>query len=185
MSVPLLLILISGLLFVQFVWIATLNRKPLELLRDTKNGKLKQAYSILLFVMVAQLFSGFLLPIDFGTWNRAIVIIGLTIYEIGIAIAVWAKLTMRSNWGYPAQHDIERQKELVTNGPFRFSRNPIYIGLILMILGFGMATRSYLLLIVVPLFFFFNTVIAQEEKLLEKHFGKPYSEYKKRVRRFL
>jgi protein-S-isoprenylcysteine O-methyltransferase Ste14 len=110
---------------------------------------------------------------------------GLITTVIGAILAIWARLTMKNNWGVPAVHDIKRQNKLVTNGPFRFSRNPIYVGLLLMFIGIEIALRSYFLILIIPAFLFAEMIIKKEEVLLEKHFGKKYLEYKKRVPKFI
>lgn len=118
-------------------------------------------------------------------WSNLINLFGLLIFMTGTILAVWAKLTMGSSWGRPAQHNIKIQSTLITKGPFVYSRNPIYMGLLLLFIGFELTLQSYLIILIIPLFWFVNLVVIKEEKLLEKHFGKEYLEYKKRVPRFL
>lgn len=118
-------------------------------------------------------------------WSNLINFFGLLIFMTGTILAVWAKITMGSSWGRPAQHNIKIQSTLVTTGPFAFSRNPIYVGFLLLFLGFEMILQSYLIILILPLFFVVYFAVKKEEKLLEKHFGKEYLEYKKRVPRFL
>ncbi len=117
--------------------------------------------------------------------KNALVLIGLLIFLIGTILAVWAKLTMGNSWGRPAQHDLSIQKQLVNTCPFAFSRNPIYLGLLLLFLGFEMILQSYLIVLIIPLILTVYLAVKKEEKLLEKYFGKEYLEYKKRVPRFL
>lgn len=76
---------------------------------------------------------------------------------------------------------------IVNNGVYRFSRNPIYLGFVCLLIGFPFAFGSYWGLILSPLFIFLmNTlVIQQEETYLEKKFGETYTSYKSRVRRWL
>lgn len=114
-----------------------------------------------------------------------ITIFGLGLYFTGIFIAVWAKVTMKSNWGMPAEHDIKKQNKIITKGPFAFSRNPIYLGLILVILGYTLALRSYSILLVPLVILYFYKAALKEEKILTKYFGKEYLEYKTKVRRFI
>ena len=71
---------------------------------------------------------------------------------------------------------------LVTGGPFRFSRNPIYVALTLIYCGIGVAADSgWVLGLVVPLL----AVIAAEERYLESKFGDSDRDYMGRVRRWL
>ncbi len=76
---------------------------------------------------------------------------------------------------------------LVTSGPFRFSRNPIYLGMAAILLGVTVlqgtpVTLAFPVLFVTLIEFF---IIPCEERMLEKIFGEPYRDYKKRVRRWI
>lgn len=76
---------------------------------------------------------------------------------------------------------------LVTNGVHAWSRNPIYIGMLLVYLGIGVALRSGWILALGPLIAVVlrYAVIAREEIYLEQCFGNAYREYRSRVRRWL
>jgi len=81
----------------------------------------------------------------------------------------------------------ERSTALVTDGWYRFTRNPMYLGMALMLFGGGMALGS--LGAMLPTAAFVATVqsnfIEGEEQLLTETFGERYREYKSRVRRWL
>lgn len=111
--------------------------------------------------------------------------LGLTIFTVGVVFAVWAKFAMGTNWGLPGVHKIAHQDTLVTEGPFSYSRNPIYTGLILMSLGIGVALKSAFIFIVFILYIYFLKKIQEEEKQLEVHFGKEYEAYTQKVGRFI
>ncbi len=76
---------------------------------------------------------------------------------------------------------------LVTDGPFAFTRNPMYVGVVAIYLGLALLLDSVwaliLVLALVPLLDV--AAIRPEERFLEAHFGAPYAEYKKKVRRWL
>ncbi len=184
MSLPVLIFLILGLLSIQFLWIATYSYTAKEYFTDTFKKRIPATFLLVFFVLVCEFITGFLIPFPSGNYSLLLTIIGLSMYELGIALSVWAKLTMKENWGNPAEHNIERQKKLVTSGPFAFSRNPIYAGLLLIVLGFGIALKSYLIVLVIPLYYYFSNVIEVEENLLRTHFSKLYLDYCKTVRRF-
>jgi protein-S-isoprenylcysteine O-methyltransferase Ste14 len=76
---------------------------------------------------------------------------------------------------------------LVTAGPYRFSRNPIYIALTLLYLGIALAVDSaWIAGLIVPVLIAIRYgVIAREESFLEQKFGAAYRDYKARVRRWL
>ena len=75
---------------------------------------------------------------------------------------------------------------LLTTGVFKVSRNPLYLGLILILLGIATLTGCLLFFFVpVAQFFILNfTFIPREEETLEKIFGKDYLNYKRKVRRW-
>lgn len=76
---------------------------------------------------------------------------------------------------------------LITDGPYRFSRNPAYVALTLWYLGIGLLLHNgWVLLLAVPLVFVMDLcVIRREEQHLEVKFGADYRHYKSIVRRWL
>lgn len=103
----------------------------------------------------------------------------------GIALAVaGAGLFRRHNTGVvpfsPATY-------LVTTGPYRFTRNPMYLGMVLLLCGVAMMLGTLSPWIVIPLFAWWigHRFIAQEEVMLEQVFGDEYVRFKQRVRRWI
>ena len=76
---------------------------------------------------------------------------------------------------------------LVASGPYRFSRNPIYLSMLLIFAGTGLAAdNGWVLILMVPLVLIMRFgVIAREERYLERKFGEDYLRYKRSVRRWL
>ncbi len=76
---------------------------------------------------------------------------------------------------------------IVTDGPYRYSRNPIYIGLTAVYAGIGItADAPWVLVLLAPLLLVMHYgVIAREERYLERKFGAEYLDYKASVRRWL
>jgi len=76
---------------------------------------------------------------------------------------------------------------LVTNGFFRYSRNPLYLSLLLIYAGIAFYANSPWYLLLFPMFLVALDfgVVRREEKYLEGKFGNEYSEYKKNVRRWI
>ena len=81
----------------------------------------------------------------------------------------------------------EESSVLVTSGPYRFTRNPMYVGLIAMLIGLALLLESLSPLAVVPIFatIIATRFIAVEERMLGERFGPAYAEYRARVRRWL
>jgi protein-S-isoprenylcysteine O-methyltransferase Ste14 len=77
--------------------------------------------------------------------------------------------------------------QLVLSGPYRITRNPMYLGLLLISIGCLFAVES-LWFIIPPVLFFWVInfrLIPFEEQLLQEHFGAEYDAYRQRVRRWL
>jgi protein-S-isoprenylcysteine O-methyltransferase Ste14 len=76
---------------------------------------------------------------------------------------------------------------LVTGGVFRLSRNPMYLGLVLLLIGWAIWLGTASPWLVPPLFAIFLSVahIVPEEQALEKRFGETYLAYRRRVRRWI
>ena len=80
-----------------------------------------------------------------------------------------------------------RANALIRTGPFAYSRNPLYVAVVLLILGIGVWVNStWIWVMVAPLVLVMNTaVIVREERHLEQRFGREYIDYKRAVRRWL
>ena len=81
----------------------------------------------------------------------------------------------------------ERASALVINGIYRFSRNPMYVGLLFFLFAWAVFLQSIASMGILIVFVIMITYlqIKPEETVLEKHFGDTFTEYKKRVRRWL
>lgn len=81
----------------------------------------------------------------------------------------------------------EPTTSLITDGPFRLSRNPVYLGYTLLYLGVGFWVNSVWPLLLLPLvvWLMHRLVISREETYLDSRFGETYQAYKQRVRRWL
>ncbi len=119
-------------------------------------------------------------PLAHSVWLAAVLAMA------GIALDVWAwfGFTLAGTEIMPASVS---NKTLVTRGPFGFSRNPMYLGLILLGLGiaFYEGTPPFFL-VPVLLFLLCNGVfIPFEEAKMRRQFGNQYTEYTARVRRWI
>lgn len=81
----------------------------------------------------------------------------------------------------------ESSSKIVTSGLYRFSRNPMYVGLLVVLLGYAIWLGGITPFLMLPLFIFLITTqqIIPEEEILENKFGQEYLDYKMRVRRWL
>jgi protein-S-isoprenylcysteine O-methyltransferase Ste14 len=110
---------------------------------------------------------------------------GLPLIAAGIGVGGWFIWTMRKA-GTPVD-PYEAPSALVTNGPFRLTRNPAYFGLSLTYVGLSLLTGLLWPVLLLPgvLLAVDRGVIRREERYLEKQFGSPYRDYRRRVRRWL
>ncbi|MEX2430893.1 MAG: isoprenylcysteine carboxylmethyltransferase family protein [Dehalococcoidia bacterium] len=98
----------------------------------------------------------------------------------GLLLIAWAVSAVGAT-------DLARPSGIVTSGPYRFSRHPMYLGWILISLGIGMIVNStwVVMFVLGTLFFAHVVIIPGEERALEKRFGQKYVAYQQRVRRWL
>ena len=135
--------------------------------------------------LVLMLLLHILLPL--GIWLTPLgrVILGVSCIVVGGALAAGGKLTF-DHHRTPVK-PFEKPAILVTSGPFSFSRNPMYLGLIIVLFGAAFCLGSILPLLVTPAFIYLIRVkfILREEKMLEEIFGEEYREYTSIVRRWV
>ncbi len=82
--------------------------------------------------------------------------------------------------------DLGRPEQLVTAGPYRLSRNPMYVGWTLVYIGVGLALDSAWLLLLLPaVLVATHLAVVREEHRLSDLFGATYQEYRTSVRRYL
>lgn len=112
-------------------------------------------------------------------------IVGRGLGLLGIALLFWAAWTLRRH-GTTILPD-KAAAVLVTDGPFYFRRNPIYIADILILLGIAEMTQNVWFAILAVPFALLVTWLAilPEERHLEDQFGDAYRDYKARTRRWL
>lgn len=81
----------------------------------------------------------------------------------------------------------ENAEKLVITGMYRYSRNPMYVGLLFLLIGWAILLGSLSPLILLPLFIIImnRQQIIPEEEILESKFGQPYKDYKYSVNRWL
>ncbi len=109
--------------------------------------------------------------------------IGGATLALGAALAVWGRGLMERA-GTNVNPTLPTTA-LVTTGPFRLSRNPLYVALTLMYVGLALLTNAWwVLVLIVPVVMHYG-VVRREERYLEAKFGAAYSAYRSRVRRYL
>jgi protein-S-isoprenylcysteine O-methyltransferase Ste14 len=111
--------------------------------------------------------------------------IGIPIVVLAFALFGWATVTLRRGGASIPTHTATDR--IIERGPFRFSRNPIYLSMIMLLVGIGCWANTIWFLTWAALAAILLTiyVIKREERYLEGKFGDTYLSYKHRVRRWL
>jgi protein-S-isoprenylcysteine O-methyltransferase Ste14 len=110
---------------------------------------------------------------------------GIVLIILAPTLALSARRTMKA--AGTNVHPSEPALAVVSGGPFRFTRNPMYLALCLVQMGLGFLLNDWItVLFVVPLAFVFHYgVILREERYLTAKFGDRYMQYKREVRRWI
>lgn len=175
------LFLIPGLIIIGSLW---LYADPRPITKRFSDGILR-SYLILFIICSPQVFSYLYFPLPQSGFDPLIVGIGIIMFLGGMALDIWARLTMGKLWGPPGQHDRKRQIKLITNGPFKYSRNPIYLGTFILLTGLSLSLRSVFFWLPILHLFYFTGKIKKEEQLLQEVFGSKYKLYRSKTPMFI
>jgi len=128
---------------------------------------------------------GWLHPLELPLPDRVRFALGGTLMLLAAGLGAWGVATFRRQGTTPEPNGTATL--LLTTGPFRRSRNPLYLALSLLLGGFGLALDSGWILVLVPVLVLLldRLVIAREEARLRAQFGDAYRDYVQRVRRWL
>ena len=119
------------------------------------------------------------LPLFNSTQNNIpLAILGTAFTVLGIGLAIWARVHLGRNWS-PAPA-MKEAHELVTSGPYRLVRHPIYTGIMLAALGSALVTPTWLFMFVIISGVFIWRV-KTEEGFMMQLFPTQYPDYKKRT----
>jgi protein-S-isoprenylcysteine O-methyltransferase Ste14 len=106
---------------------------------------------------------------------------------MGLGLTVAAAAAFRFARHGTSVHPFHQPTALVTDGPYRITRNPMYLGMVIALLGIAVWLGSLTPLLVIPVFarLIQRLFITNEERRLSDVFGAAYHEYRNRVRRWL
>lgn len=109
----------------------------------------------------------------------------MALIGLGILLGYWAVRSLESGGASPDA--FLPPAALVTEGPFRFSRNPIYLGFVMIYAGLGALLNSLWIVLLTPVVVIGLTqaIIVPDERLLDSRFGDEFNTYRERVRRWL
>jgi protein-S-isoprenylcysteine O-methyltransferase Ste14 len=135
--------------------------------------------------VLAGLALNWLMPLPFVPDAMPAGWLGAMVFALALALFAWAIATItRAGSNVPTNRPTTT---IVAAGPYRFTRNPIYVAMVLGLIGLAIALNSlWLLLTLVPFALVIRYgVVAREEVYLERKFGDDYRRYRARVRRWL
>ncbi len=117
--------------------------------------------------------------------RRTAGVLGAVVFALALALFAWAVATISG-----AGSSVRTSQPTITiveRGPYRFTRNPIYVGMFLGLIGLAVAFDDlWLLAVLVPFALVIRLgVVAREEAYLDHKFGEAYRGYRRRVRRWL
>ncbi len=139
------------------------------------------AIAVLVLYLLARALPGLSVELP-GHWGIGLVVAGL---GLGVVVATFRRFV---GVGTTIQPNVpEKATTLVTDGPNRVSRNPMYLGMAMIIAGLGVGWATLTTPLVLAGFVWFINVrqIVPEESALERVFGEDYLAYKARVRRWI
>lgn len=116
-------------------------------------------------------------------WNK----LGLIIIGMAVLLDIWSLLLFFHAKTTPNPMKPGSTSHLITSGLYRYSRNPMYLGLLVMLIGWGLYLGSLSPLSMLPLFIRLLTKqqIEPEEIILMDKFGPEYKDFQQRVRRWI
>ena len=162
-----------GWLVFWLFWFAMATTARVSRARTYSSAGVVVRFGIFLVVFVLIRFKalGGELP---GPWFQAL---GVALWLLGLGFAVWARLYIGRNWGMPMTERVD--PELVTTGPYRYVRHPIYAGVILAMVGTAFAVGLYWLIVAALLGVYFGYSAMVEERNLAREFPSTFPAYKR------
>ena len=103
--------------------------------------------------------------------------LGLGLFALGLAFAIWARMHLGRNWGTPMTQKVD--PELVTSGPYHLVRHPIYSGILIAGVGTALALSWMWLTAVVLAGIYFVYSATVEERYMTEQFPDTYPVYKR------
>lgn len=116
--------------------------------------------------------------------NHVFTLSGVVLTLASFIFTLYAQNAMSESWRIGIDENVKTR--LVTTGPFKYTRNPIFMAMLATLAGLFLITPTYTMgMLFVASYLLINIQVRLEEEHLQKIHGKEYSDYKKRVGRFL
>ncbi|WP_201553896.1 methyltransferase family protein [Psychrobacter immobilis] len=106
---------------------------------------------------------------------------------MGLSLGIMGVTQFRIAQTTPNPQALEQVSSLVTSGVYQYSHNPMYVGLVLILLGWAFYLSHFLAFVLLPIFILYITrfQIQPEERMMAQKFGKIYQDYLNKVRRWI
>jgi protein-S-isoprenylcysteine O-methyltransferase Ste14 len=109
--------------------------------------------------------------------------VGVFLCLAGLSLLLWSLVSFGQS--FRVGIDKDHPDKLITTGVFAFSRNPIYVAFAFILFGQFLIFSNWILLVYIgAAIWLFHRQVLREENYLKEHYGKEYSEYCNRVRRY-
>jgi len=115
--------------------------------------------------------------------DEAMGAVGALLCVSGVAIAIWARAHLGRNWGMPGS--IKDDPELITSGPYRVVRHPIYAGVVLAMAGTALVHGMAWWLLALAFAAYFLSSASAEEREMARQFPDEYPEYRKHTKKLI
>lgn len=163
--------------WVYWIIAATSAKSPIPRASTSTGIGIRVGIILLIFLLVRTRTLG----TDAGLIQLPVVqAIGIVLFLGGLALAIWARLYLGRNWGMPMSQKAD--PELVTSGPYRYVRHPIYSGIILAMVGTALAVGLFWLIVApaIGVYFIYSATI--EEQNMARSFPSTYPSYKQHTK---
>ena len=158
--------------------------KTNQMIHGNKDKKLKfQEFAMKLITFLVIIIEVLSILLNWSILNNTFRSVGVVIGIISILVFFLSVYTMKDSWRAGITDD---ETELITNGIYKYSRNPAFLGFYLIYISILLMFFNYLLLVVSLLAIVsLHLQVLHEEKSLESIFNKEYNKYRKKVYRYL
>jgi protein-S-isoprenylcysteine O-methyltransferase len=153
--------------------------------KQDRERHLGQSLGLLLAIIAA-----FLLPrvpvlsvVNFAPVNVTVSIVGVMLCAAGMALLVWARIVLGRNWSQTVS--AKEGHELVTAGPYRTIRHPMYTGGLIACIGSAIVVGGPWIFLLVILGALFLWRVGAEDRLMAQQFPNEYPDYKRRTKALL
>ncbi len=153
------------------------ERRPAQVVRD---AGLIGAFALLLAQALVIAWD----PARVGSLFRCPPLLAAAVLGLSLCVMLAAQLQLGVSWRIGIEHGA--RPGLVTHGLYRWSRNPIFVGLLLFLAGHALSAPTWLsLLVLAAMAVGIRLQVAAEERYLRSSYGRAFAEYAARVGRFL